>query len=134
VINRRILILHPARPILVLRILESTPLRYMEDVAKGTEIVSAFTCGISRADSCPSPFLDSVTKLDWAPYATDMRREISVSNDFTSLKQLRRAVAHFVLDLIYCHSSNAGALGRAAVAMLPKAPACVYSPAPSPST
>jgi glycosyltransferase involved in cell wall biosynthesis len=123
-----------AGTIRVLHILEATlggTLRYMENVAKatdGSEIVSAFAYGMSRADSRLSPFLDSVTKMGWASYATDMRREISVRNDFTSLQQLRRAVAHFAPDLIHCHSSKAGALGRAAVAMFPKAPARVYSP------
>jgi glycosyltransferase involved in cell wall biosynthesis len=123
-----------ASTIRVLHILEATlggTLRYMENVAKateGSEIVSAFAYGMSRADSRLSPFLDSVTKMGWASYATDMRREISVRNDFSSLKQLRRAVAHFSPDLIHCHSSKAGALGRAAAAMQSKAPARVYSP------
>jgi glycosyltransferase involved in cell wall biosynthesis len=103
----------------------------MENVAKateGSEIVSAFAYGLSRADSRLPPFLDSVKKMGWTSYATDMRREINVRNDLTSLKQLRRAVTHFAPDLIHCHSSKAGALGRAAVAMHPKAPAAVYSP------
>jgi glycosyltransferase involved in cell wall biosynthesis len=132
--NQRNLSLPPASGIRVLHILEATlggTLRYMENVAKateGSEIVSAFAYGMSRADSRLSPFLASVAKMGWASYATDMRREISVRNDFTSLKQLRRAVAHFAPDLIHCHSSKAGALGRAAVAMFPKAPARVYSP------
>src|SRR5271168_2956708 len=124
----------PAGPIRVLHILEATlggTLRYMENVAKateGSEIVSAFAYGMSRADSRLHPFLDSVKKMGWTSYATDMRREISVRNDLTSLKQLRRAVTHFAPDLIHCHSSKAGALGRAAVAMHRKAPAAVYSP------
>jgi glycosyltransferase involved in cell wall biosynthesis len=103
----------------------------MENVANathGSEIVSAFAYGMSRADSRLPPFLDSVSKMGWTSYATDMRREISVRNDLTSLKQLRCAVKHFAPDLVHCHSSKAGALGRAAVVMQPKAPARVYSP------
>jgi glycosyltransferase involved in cell wall biosynthesis len=118
----------------VLHILEATlggTLRYMENVAtatEGSEIVSAFAYGMARADSRLHPFLDSVTKMGWTSYATDMRREISVRNDLTSLKQLRRAVTHFAPDLIHCHSSKAGALGRAVAALQARMPARVYSP------
>jgi len=124
----------PATTIRVLHILEATlggTLRYMENVAKateGSEIVSAFAYGMARADSRLHPFLDSVAKMGWTSYATDMRREISVRNDLNSFKQLRRAVLHFAPDVIHCHSSKAGALGRAVVALQAKTPARVYSP------
>jgi glycosyltransferase involved in cell wall biosynthesis len=118
----------------VLHILEATlggTLRYMENVAtatEGSEIVSAFAYGMARADSRLHPFLDSVTKMGWTSYATDMRREISVRNDLTSFRQLRRAVLHFAPDVIHCHSSKAGALGRAVAALQARMPARVYSP------
>jgi glycosyltransferase involved in cell wall biosynthesis len=57
-----------------------------------------------------------------------MRREIHPWNDLKAWIQLRLAVADFAPDIIHCHSSKAGALGRTSAFLQKDHPARVYSP------
>ena len=122
------------RPLRILHVLEATgggTMRYMENIAEATEntdMVFAFAYGVSRADSRLAPFLEKVKGLGWLAFPIDMRRNISVRQDLTALLQLRRAVRDFAPDLIHCHSSKAGALGRAAASLQRKSPVRLYSP------
>jgi glycosyltransferase involved in cell wall biosynthesis len=122
------------KPIKVLQVLESTlggTLRYLENIAEATQssrIKFGFAYGFSRADSRLQPFLKKVTDLGWSTYPIDMRREINLSSDFAAFLQLRQAVSHFAPDVVHCHSSKAGALGRGAMILHRKRPARLYSP------
>jgi glycosyltransferase involved in cell wall biosynthesis len=122
------------RPLRVLHVLEATlggTLRYMENIAEATDgldIVSAFAYGTARADSHLAPFLKRISNLGWTCYPVDMRREVRPWTDFKAWFQLRCAVDHFAPDIIHCHSSKAGALGRASVFLRREHPARVYSP------
>jgi glycosyltransferase involved in cell wall biosynthesis len=122
------------RPLRVLHVLEATlggTLRYMENIAEATDgldIVSAFAYGTARADSHLGPFLKRISHLGWTCYPVDMRREVRPWTDFKAWFQLRCAVDHFAPDIIHCHSSKAGALGRASVFLRRAHPARVYSP------
>ncbi len=124
----------PLRPLRVLHVLEATlggTLRYMENIAEATDgldIVSAFAYGTARADSHLGPFLKRISNLGWTCYPVDMRREVRFRTDFKAWFQLRCAVDHFAPDIIHCHSSKAGALGRASVFLRKDHPARVYSP------
>ena len=122
------------RPVRVLHVLEATlggTLRYMENIAEATDgldIVSAFAYGTARADSRLGPFLKRISNLGWTTYPVDMRREVRPWTDLKAWFQLRCAVDHFAPDIIHCHSSKAGALGRASVFLKREHPARVYSP------
>lgn len=121
-------------PLRVLHVLEATlggTLRYMENIAEATEglhLVSAFAYGTSRADSRLKPFLQRISSLGWSSYPVDMRREIRPWHDLKAWLQLRLAVTHFAPDIIHCHSSKAGALGRTSAFLRRDRPARVYSP------
>jgi glycosyltransferase involved in cell wall biosynthesis len=123
-----------AKPIRVLHVLEATlggTLRYMENIAEATaemELVSGFAYGTSRADSRLQPFLKRISSLGWKHYAVDMRREIRPWSDLKAWLQLRRVVDRFAPDIIHCHSSKAGALGRASGFLRRDRPARLYSP------
>src|ERR1700733_5200613 len=122
------------RPLRELHVLEATlggTLRYMENIAEATDgldIVSAFAYGTARADSHLRPFLKRISNLGWTCYPVDMRREVRPWTDLKAWFQLRCAVDHFAPDIIHCHSSKAGALGRASVFLRRDHPARVYSP------
>lgn len=44
----------------------------------------------------------------------DMHNAISASHDLKAIIQVRRAIKHYKPDIVYCHSSKAGAIGRVA--------------------
>jgi glycosyltransferase involved in cell wall biosynthesis len=122
------------RPPRVLHILEATlggTLRYLENIAEATsglDIVPAFAYGGERADSRLTPFLHRISKLGWGCYAVDMVREVRPLSDLKAWFQLRRVINDFVPDIIHCHSSKAGALGRTSCFMHRVHPTRVYSP------
>jgi glycosyltransferase involved in cell wall biosynthesis len=121
-------------PLRILHVLEATlggTLRYMENIAEATDgldIDSAFAYGTARADSRLKPFLQRISRLGWSRYPVDMRREVHPWNDLKAWIQLRLAVADFAPDIIHCHSSKAGALGRTSAFLRRDHPARVYSP------
>jgi glycosyltransferase involved in cell wall biosynthesis len=123
-----------AEPVRVLHILEATgggTMRYMENIAEATlglNFLCGFAYGISRADSSLLPFLDRVKKRGWQTFMIEMGREIKPASDAKALLQLRRAIKSFSPDILHCHSSKAGALGRAASSTTLKRPIRLYSP------
>ena len=123
-----------SKPLSVLHVLEATlggTLRYMENIAEATQglhMVSGFAYGTERADSRLEPFLARISNLGWRCYPVDMTREVHPLHDLKACLRLRQIIAHFAPDIIHCHSSKAGALGRAAVFFQRRRPARVYSP------
>src|SRR5271154_2338907 len=123
-----------SKPLSVLHVLEATlggTLRYMENIAEATEgleMVSGFAYGTKRADSRLEPFLERISSLGWSCYPVDMTRQVQPLHDLKACLQLRQVIAHFAPDIIHCHSSKAGALGRTAVLLRRHRPARVYSP------
>ncbi len=123
------------KPIRVLHVLEATlggTLRYIENIAsatQGTEIVSGLAYGSARADSRLLPLLDRARSMGWQTYPIDMRREIVPRSDFAAFVKLRHVIARFQPDILHCHSSKAGALGRAAASSRLRRPVRLYSPA-----
>jgi glycosyltransferase involved in cell wall biosynthesis len=117
-----------------LHVLEATAggtLRYMENIADATAGVNmefGFAYGVSRADSRREPFLERIRKSGWQTFPIDMRREINLFNDFSAFRQLRDVIQRFSPDILHCHSSKAGALGRVAGALQPARPVRLYSP------
>lgn len=71
---------------------------------------------ISNSLVCANQF----NEADFKPLVDDfsqirMKREISLKSDFKAMLALRKYIKVHNPDIIYCHSSKAGALGRLAV-------------------
>jgi glycosyltransferase involved in cell wall biosynthesis len=118
----------------VLHVLEATAggtMRYMENIGaatQGLDVTFGFAYGFGRADSKLQPFLEKVRQRGWQTFQVDMRREIDPMQEVTAFRQLSRAIKAFSPDILHCHSSKAGALGRAAATMLVPSPLRIYSP------
>jgi glycosyltransferase involved in cell wall biosynthesis len=118
----------------VLHVLEATlggTLRYLENIVaamEGTDIECALAYGTSRADPRLAPLLQRARDLCWRLFPMDMRREISLTREISCLWQLRRSIRRFNPDIVHCHSSKAGALGRLAASTVWPRPLRVYSP------
>jgi glycosyltransferase involved in cell wall biosynthesis len=124
----------PGSSLRVLHVLEATlggTLRYMENIAEcldETDLSLGFAYATARADSRLEPLLAQLRRRDWKLYPVPMRREIHVSAELESVRNLRRVLQEFRPDVIHCHSSKAGVLGRVASLLVRPSPAVVYSP------
>lgn len=124
----------PSSPLRVLHVLEATlggTLRYMENIAdclRGTDMTLGFAYATARADSRLDPLLSRLKSQGWKLYPVPMRREINVAVEIDSVWKLRRVFRKFRPDVVHCHSSKAGVLGRVASLLVRPSPAAVYSP------
>lgn len=124
----------PSSPLRVLHALEATlggTLRYMENIAeclRGTDLSLGFAYGTARADSRLEPLLTSMEDRGWNLYPVPMRREIRIAAELECVRHLRRVFQEFRPDVVHCHSSKAGVLGRVAALLVRPSPAVVYSP------
>jgi len=118
----------------VLHVLEATlggTLRYMENIGAclgETNLSLGFAYATARADSRLAPLLAQLERSGWNLYTVPMRREINVAGELQSIKKLRRVFEEFRPDVVHCHSSKAGVLGRVASLLVRPSPAVVYSP------
>jgi glycosyltransferase involved in cell wall biosynthesis len=118
----------------VLHVLEATlggTLRYMENIAAclgETDLTLGFAYATARADSRLDPLLTQLERSGWNLYPVAMRREINVAGELESVQKLRRVFQEFCPDVVHCHSSKAGVLGRVASLLVRPSPAVVYSP------
>ena len=121
-------------PLRVLHVLEATlggTLRYMENVAEclsGTDLCLGFAYATARADSRLEPLLQRLDDLGWNLFPVAMRREINLASEFQAVQKLRQVFETFRPDVVHCHSSKAGVLGRVASLLGRPSPAVVYSP------
>ena len=124
----------PTSPLRVLHVLEATlggTLRYMENIATclgETELCLGFAYATARADSRLEPLLTQLDRSGWNLYPVPMRREINFAGELESIRKLRRVLQEFRPDVVHCHSSKAGVLGRVASLLVRPSPAVVYSP------
>ena len=56
----------------------------------------------------------------------DMIRSIDPKSDLNAIKAIRKLLKKYKPDIVYCHSSKAGALGR--IANMGLKNKCVYNP------
>ena len=124
----------PSPPLRVLHVLEATlggTLRYMENIAEclgGTDLELGFAYATARADSRLEPLLTQLERGGWKLYPVHMCREINVAAEIESVRKLRWVLQKFRPDVVHCHSSKAGVLGRVASLLVRPSPAVVYSP------
>jgi glycosyltransferase involved in cell wall biosynthesis len=122
------------KPIRVLHVLEATlggTLRYLENIAvatKGSRVVFGLAYGSARADSRLHPLLERAEKMGWMTFPIDMRREIGPRSDLAAFVKLRSVIDLFRPDILHCHSSKGGALGRAAGSLRLRTPVRLYTP------
>lgn len=122
------------RSMRVLQIIEATlggTLRYLENIAAATEesgLQLGLAYGTHRSDSRLAPLLKKVEAAGWCTYKIDMRREVEPWRDLNALLNLRKVIRDFQPDIIHCHSSKGGALGRLASVLQKEAPARLYTP------
>ena len=125
----------PPRPrVRILHVLEATlggTLRYLENIGdclSADDFSLGFAYGSSRADSRLNPFLNRIRASGWSTFPLPLEREVSPRAELRSFLSLRRALQAFRPDILHCHSSKAGALGRLAASTIPRRPRVVYSP------
>ncbi len=122
------------RPLRILHVLEATlggTLRYLENIADamdGSPFHFGFAFGDSRADSRLDPFLKTIDQRGWRAYPIAMCREVDALKDWAALTGLRRAILAFEPDILHCHSSKAGILGRLASRTVLSRPTVLYNP------
>jgi len=118
----------------VLHLLEATlggTRRYLGNILVAGR-ARAFKMGLayatSRSDSTFGSLLREIQAAGWDTFPVHMRREIRPWSDARAVFSLRRVIQVFRPDIIHCHSSKAGGVGRLAVLSLVPRPRVVYSP------
>jgi glycosyltransferase involved in cell wall biosynthesis len=120
----------------VMHVLEATlggTRRYLEDMIYARALDS-YECALIystlRSDLQFYTLLQELKKRAWKLYEVPMKREVKPFSDIKSLFDVRRAILGFQPDILHCHSSKAGALGRLSTLLISKRyrPAVVYSP------
>ena len=122
-----------AQPIRVAQVLEATAggtRQYLMDVCLGLD-PARFTQTAVVSCERDARFREDIEALQAAGvgvFEVPMTREVSPPRDLRALRALRRHFRSHEFDIIHCHSSKAGMLGRIA-AWLARSPAVrVYSP------
>ena len=118
----------------VLHILEATlggTMRYLENLLSASadaNIDTGFVYAMERADHQLAHMLRQAAQSGWQLFPIDMCREIAPQRDAASCWQLAKAIRQFRPDILHCHSSKAGALGRVASFACSPRPQVLYSP------
>lgn len=76
---------------------------------------------------CPSygPMKEDIESLGFKVYVVEMKREINPVNDISSYIKLKRIIKIVKPDIVHCHCSKAGVLGR--LAAYENKTLCVYT-------
>jgi glycosyltransferase involved in cell wall biosynthesis len=82
----------------------------------------------TRADPQFWAVLESMCLAGWTPLELPMTRSISPRADLGAVMRLRSALSTISPDIVYCHSSKAGGVGRLASATMRHRPALMYAP------
>jgi len=120
----------------VMHVLEATAggtRRYLEDMVFSGALDSykcAFVYSLLGSDQQFHLFLPELAKRNWELYEVAMKRDFKLTSIIKSVLEIRRAILAFQPDIIHCHSSIAGALGRIASLLIRKRnrPLIVYTP------
>jgi glycosyltransferase involved in cell wall biosynthesis len=106
------------RPHRVLHVVEAT-LGGVRAVLEGIfSVSSAYENGLvyslERADVQFHDLLARLQEGGWSLYEVPMTRSIDLRADLHAVRHIRRAIVDYQPDIVHCHSSKAGALGRVA--------------------
>lgn len=127
--------LNEASPIYVLHILEATlggTRRYLEnilDASRSSLYHHGLVYSTHRSDKQFWDFLGRCQSQGWETWEVPMVRSIHLSRDLTAYRQVRQIIRKFEPDIVHCHSSKAGGVGRLAAWLLGSyRPRIVYTP------
>jgi len=123
------------RPVRVLQVIEATLggtllfLDTMITATSGLPIKFGLAYSTLRATPALNSALEKARDNGWDVFQLEMTREINPRQDMRSTWELIKLYRQFQPDIVHCHSSKAGALGRiAAVANLLCRPQVAYAP------
>lgn len=125
---------HAERKVRILHVLEATlggTLRYLNDIIKASD-GNLYAYGLAyateRADPDLAEMLERAHLAGWQTFHLEMVRAVNPQIDFRSTIALRRTISEFSPDILHCHSSKAGAIGRIGRLVSKSYPKVVYSP------
>lgn len=120
---------------IVLHILEATlggTRRYIENIAAVSDpalIQSGLVYTTNRSDEQFPKTLEYCRTQNWDLFEVDMVRAMRPIQDFQAVLNIRKVIQSFKPDIVHCHSSKGGGLGRLAVRTLSgKRPLSLYTP------
>ncbi len=118
----------------VLHVLEATgygALRYVRDFISALpsgSFESALAYSTVRADPGFGSTLEEARTKGWQLFPVEMLPAVSAVQDLRSVRHLRRVLRDYRPQIVHCHSSKAGALGRIAALGLSPRPRIIYTP------
>ena len=118
----------------VLHVLEATgygALRYVRDfirVLPNDSFEIAFAYSTVRADPGFGSTLEETRARGWQLFPVKMFPAVSPVQDLRSVRELREICRTYRPEIVHCHSSKAGALGRIAALGLSPRPRIIYTP------
>jgi len=118
----------------VLHVLEATlggTLRFIEDILEcsaGMPFSMGWVYATHRANSGFPHALKKALSIGWDTFRLEMTRAVNPISDTRSILALRRVLDEYRPDILHCHSSKAGAIGRIATIGLRRRPKLVYTP------
>lgn len=123
------------KPFRVLHVVEASlggVRRYLENIVEASDpqiIQGGLVYSTRRCDEQFRHLLERCRSRGWELFEVPMVRSIHPWHDFQGWRGVRRAIRSFQPQIVHCHSSKAGALGRLAIHFLalPRPPVC-YSP------
>jgi glycosyltransferase involved in cell wall biosynthesis len=118
----------------VLHVLEATgygALRYVRDfvrVLPNESFENALAYSTLRADPGFGSTLEETRVKKWQLFPVKMLPAVSPVQDLRSVRHLRQVFQTYCPQIVHCHSSKAGALGRIAALGLSPRPRIIYTP------
>ncbi len=82
----------------------------------------------SRAEPNLDLLLEKAHARGWQTFQIDMSRSVHPMEDAAAALRTRSLIRKFQPDILHCHSSKAGAIGRLATVGLARRPRVIYSP------
>jgi len=123
------------KPFRVLHVVEASlggVRRYLENIVEALEpqmVQGGLVYSTRRCDKQFWHLLERCRAQGWELFEVPMVRSIHPWHDFQGWRGVRRAIRSFRPQIVHCHSSKAGALGRLAVGSLaPSRPQVCYTP------
>jgi glycosyltransferase involved in cell wall biosynthesis len=119
---------------LVVHLLEATlggTRQYLDNIvsaADGLPLRMGLIYATERSDEGFRGTLDRVRAAGWQTWEVPMSRAVRPVHDLRAALQVRRILRDARPDVLHCHSSKAGGVGRIAAALVTERPWIVYSP------
>ncbi len=118
----------------VLHVLEATlggTRQYLDDLAaatRGLPLRMGLVHATERSDEGFAGALDRIRDAGWETWTLPMVRPVRPWQDLRAAATLRRLIRQLRPDVVHCHSSKAGGVGRMAVSLSSDRPWMIYSP------